>query len=215
MTELAKGAAMVTLKLYTDFICPFCYIAESSTLPRLEREYAIRVEWRGFELHPDTPAGGMPLSRLFGGRDVGQMHAYVMQFAKSFGVDLPKPPGHLPNTRTALAAAEFARDHGSLDAFRRAAQRAYWIEGKDLESPATLQAVAKVAGLDPAAVLKASTDPTFLGRVDAVRAESEAQGVTGIPTMVFAGGEAVVGCQPYEALAAAARRAGAARRTTP
>src|SRR6185503_19216993 len=140
------------------------------------------VEWRGFELHPDTPVGGMPLSVLFAGRDVGQMHAYVMQFAKTFGVELPRPPAHLPNTRAALAAAEFARDHGKLDAFRRAAQRAYWKDGRDLESAATLKAVAKAAGLDPAAVLNASKDLTWLRRVDAIRAESGAQGVTGIPT---------------------------------
>jgi predicted DsbA family dithiol-disulfide isomerase len=200
---------MVTLKLYTDFICPFCYIAESSTLERLQKEYAVTVEWRGFELHPDTPVGGMPLKVLFQGRDVAQMHAYVMQFAKTFGVDLPKPPEHLPNTRAALAAAEYARDHKALDTFRRAAQKAYWLDGKDLEAAATLRDVGKAAGLDPSAVVKASKDPVYLARVDAVRAESEAQGVTGIPTMVFPDGGAVVGCQPYEALVAAARRAGA------
>lgn len=200
---------MMTLKLYTDFICPFCYIAESSTLLRLQKEYAIRVEWRGFELHPDTPVGGMPLSVLFAGRDVGQMHAYVVRFAKTFGVDLPRPPAHLPNTRAALASAEYARDHGKLEAFRRAAQQAYWKDGRDLEAAATLTAAGAAAGLDPAAVLAASRDPAWLGRVDAVRAESEAVGVTGIPTMVFPDGAAVVGCQPYEVLAAAARRAGA------
>ena len=47
-----------TLRLYTDFVCPFCFIAEESSVPRLLREYDLELEWRGFELHPGTPKGG-------------------------------------------------------------------------------------------------------------------------------------------------------------
>jgi len=211
----AKDGSPVTIKLYTDFICPFCYIAEHSTLPRLVREYDVTVEWRGFELHAETPVGGMALATLFRGRDVASMHAYVRKFAAGFGVDLPQPPTHLPNTRAALAAAEYARDHGKLEAFREAAAKAYWIDGKDLEAPAVLRAVAGAAGLDPAKTVAAAKDAKYLQRVDATRAESESVGVTGIPTMVFPDGSASVGCQPYESLAAAARAAGARPRVKP
>lgn len=208
------GAALL-LKLYTDFICPFCYIAEHSTLERLQREYAVRVDWRGFELHPDTPRGGMNLADFFRGRDPDAMHAYVARFAAGFGVELPKPPRHLPNTRMALAVAEYARARGKLDAFRRAAQRAYWKGGKDLEDFAALRACAAEAGLDPAAAVKAATAPKYVKLVDAMREEAGRAGVTGIPTMVFPNGSTVVGCQPYETLAAAARAAGARPRTKP
>ena len=45
----------VTLELFSDFVCPFCYIAERSSLTRLKREFDLTVDWRGFELRPDTP----------------------------------------------------------------------------------------------------------------------------------------------------------------
>ena len=48
----------------------------------------------------------------------------------------------------------------------------------------------------------------FHARVDERQADARRHGVTGIPTF-FIGGEAVVGCHPYDVLAAAARRAGA------
>lgn len=211
----ATDGPPVTIKLYTDYICPFCYIAEHSTLPQLVREYDVVIEWRGFELHAETPVGGMALATLFRGGDVGAMHEYVRKFAAGFGVELPQPPTHLPNTRAALAAAEYARDHGKLDAFREAAAKAYWIDGKDLEAPAVLRAVAEAAGLDPAKTAAASHEAIYLKRVDATRAESEAAGVTGIPTMVFPDGTASVGCQPYASLAAAARAAGARPRVKP
>ena len=48
-------------------------------------------------------------------------------------------------------------------------------------------------------------DPAYQKRVDAMRDEASSKGVTGIPTF-FINGARVVGCQPYEVLAEAARR---------
>ena len=88
---------------------------------------------------------------------------------------------------------------------------AHWREGKSLERDADLAAMAESAGLDVPRALAASTDAALLARVDARQADAREHGARGIPTFVF-GDLAVVGCQPYEALAATAERAGVARR---
>lgn len=207
-----KKRPPVVLKLYSDFICPFCYIAEHSTVERLVREYDVTLDWRGFELHPDTPVGGMPLQDLFPGRDVGAMHRHVQQYGRTFGVDLPPPPRHLPNSRKALAVAEYARREGKLDGFRRAMMHAYWKDGKDLEDQAVIKAAAKTAGLDAEAAGKAVTDSRYLKVVDAMRAEAGRAGVTGIPTFAFPGIQPVVGCQSWDVVEAAAKAAGARKR---
>src|SRR5262245_42215326 len=64
----------VTFRLYTDFVCPFCFIAEESTVPALLRDYDLALDWRGFELHPGTPRGGMPLTQLFPGTHLPSLH---------------------------------------------------------------------------------------------------------------------------------------------
>ena len=56
--------------------------------------------------------------------------------------------------------------------------------------------------------MRASHAPAYLARVDQKQAEARAHGIQGIPTFIL-GNEEIVGCQPYEILAAAARRAGA------
>ena len=139
------------------------------------------------------------------------MLRYVSEFAARFGIDDLRPPARVANTRRALAVAEHARDRGRLDAFRAAAFDAYWRHGKDLEDDQDLRATAAAAGLDPDAALGAATDPALLARVDASRRRAAEAGVTGIPTFDI-GGTRIVGCQPYEALAAAVRKAGATRR---
>ena len=200
-----------TLLLYTDFVCPFCFIAEQSTVPRLLAEFDLTLDRHGFELHPNTPRGGLSLSKLFPGVPLPALHERTRQFASRFGVKSFDPPNDLHNTRRALAIAELARDRGCLEPFRAAAFEAHWREGKNLEDDGDLGAIAVAAGLPREQALRAADDPAILARVDQKQAEARARGVTGIPTFIIAG-EEVVGCQPYEILASAAERAGARRR---
>lgn len=121
-----------------------------------------------------------------------------------------KHPMRVPNTRRALAVAELAREQGKLAAFRSSAMNAHWRDGLNIEADADLRTAAERAGLDGAAAVKAADDPVYLARIDEVRAEANALGISGIPTFVFGDLEkralAVVGCQPFEVLAGAARK---------
>jgi predicted DsbA family dithiol-disulfide isomerase len=139
------------------------------------------------------------------------MAAHLERFAASFGITGMLRPERSPNTRMALAVAEHARDQGRLHPFRRAAMEAFWRGGRDLEDRAVLADCAREAGLDPVPALAAIDDPTYRGRVDAMGREAARARVTGIPTFDL-GDRRVVGCQPYQALAEAARAAGAQRR---
>lgn len=152
----------------------------------------------------------MEIEDLFPGGRVERMRAHLAGFAAEFGVEMGSPT-HLPNTRRALAMAEFARDRGRLDPFRRAAMEAHWRGGKDLENPDHLSEIARASGLDPVEALAAGTDPAYQARVSALREEGESRWVTGIPTFFF-DRIPVVGCQPYAILARAAEKAGARRR---
>lgn len=201
----------LTLRLYTDFVCPFCFIAEESTVPRLLAELDLELEWFGFELHPSTPKGGVSLGKLFPGVPLPALHERTRGFARTFGVEGYSPPDWLWNSRMALAMAEHARDVGRLEPFRRAVMQAHWREGRSIEDESDLRAMAVVGGLEPDAAVTAASDPGLLARVDERQAVARENGVRGIPTFAF-DRERIVGCQPYEVVAAAARRAGAVPR---
>jgi predicted DsbA family dithiol-disulfide isomerase len=201
----------LTLRLYTDFVCPFCFVAEQSTVPRLLAEFDLELDWHGFPLHPSTPVGGMPLASLFGAARIPAVKEHMKQFAARFGVTGIVHPLRLPNTRRVLAMAEYARAEGKLEAFRKAGMEAHWRGGNFLETDEDLGAVAASVGLDPAAALAAADSERYRADVERKIGEAARAGVSGIPTF-FIGDEVVVGCQPYEVLAAAADRAGARRR---
>jgi predicted DsbA family dithiol-disulfide isomerase len=175
----------------------------------------------GYELHPGTPAGGVRLSEYL--PDAEAMLGYVKKFAQTFGLGDLTAPERLANTRRALAVAEHARDLGRLEPFARAVYDTYWRRGGGIETDAELAQVAERAGLDPAAAVAAASDPALLARVDAARRAALEARVTGLPTFDVEPGAAgasrqgsrVVGCQRYDVLAEAVRRAGGRRRVPP
>jgi len=168
----------------------------------------VKVDWRGFELHPETPPGGISITQLYPAVRMEAMKEYMENFAASFGVYDMRSPERIPNTRRALAVAEFARDNGKLDTFRDLAMQAHWKDGRDLEDDRVLCEIAANAGLDAAATTEALNSYRYFQRVDELRGEASAMGVTGIPTFIIKD-RRIVGCQPYEMLADAARKAGA------
>ncbi len=172
----------------------------------------------GYELHPETPPGGVPLSQHL--RDPQGTNDYVKSFAAAFGISDLSPPARIANTRRALAAAEHARDRGRLAAFNAAVFDSYWRWGLGIESDEELAAIARRAGVEPAGAVAAAGDPVLLERVDGARRAARQAGVTGVPTFDVEPGapggsrvsSRIVGCQRYEVLADAVRKAGARRR---
>jgi len=169
------------------------------------------VDLRGFELHPEFPADGIPMSRFGDPAALAERRAQMRSFAQGFDVEIGSPD-RLPNTRRALAVAEVARDEGRLHAFWDAAMTTLWVEGRDLGDDAVLRDLAHGAGLEPDATLEAAADPSISRRLDALRAEAADARVQAIPAFLV-GDERIVGCQPYDRITAMLERAGASRLT--
>ncbi len=125
----------------------------------------MEVDWAGYELHPETPSGGAPLSGVL--PDADAMLGYVRSFAAGFGIRDLVPPRTLPNTRRAHAVARHARDAGRLHVFNAAAYDAYWRHGQGIESDEELAALARQASSRPIAPAWRAT--AWARRVEASR----------------------------------------------
>lgn len=179
-------------------------MAEQGSLVRLQQNFDIQLDWRGFELHPEIPPGGVPLRTYFPSIELDETRRYLTGFAARFGIDAMVVSDHVPSTRRALAVTEYARAEGKLDGFRNAAMSAFWRRGEDIEDDAVLARLAAEIGLDPRRAVAAATDGTYLAALETMRQEAARRGVTAIPAF-FIGEPPVilVGCQPYERLAQA------------
>jgi predicted DsbA family dithiol-disulfide isomerase len=172
----------------------------------------VEYDWRGFELHPEIPPGGRDLSTMFPSDQIEMFSLSINRLAVDQGVGEMILGKRAPNTRAALAVAEYARDHKKLFPFKDAMMAAYWRDGLDIEDDTVVTQALQSVGLDVVEGLAAGVDDLFLERVDAMRIESHAAGVTGIPTMIFDSGEKIVGAQRWEVFVDTANHAGISRR---
>jgi predicted DsbA family dithiol-disulfide isomerase len=165
----------------------------------------VALRWRAFPLHPETPPEGRSLEELFAGRDLDlpAMQERLRQTAQSLG--LPWSPREMTcNSRRAQKLGKWAESQGRGEEFHSAAFAAYFVHGRNLHRRQTLRQVAAEAGLDPDQAVAALDEPRWAREVDADWDLSRRLGITAVPTFAR-GGRALVGFQPYPALAALAR----------
>ncbi len=200
----------VTLTVFTDFICPWCYLSSARTA-RLVREYGasqVALEYVHFPLHPGLPEAGTKLTKLFAGRglDVAHMQAQMAQRMEAEGLAFTVHD-HVSNTRKAqeLSAWAIATQNVTLvDAL----YRANFVEAKDLGDTEVLVEIAANAGIHRDEARKAIDGRAGRAAIDAQWSEAREIGVTGVPTFVV-GNRGVVGAQPYAELVRLIEGAGA------
>jgi predicted DsbA family dithiol-disulfide isomerase len=104
----------------------------------------------------------------------------------------------VPNSRRALALAEYAREQGRFEEVHRRLFRAYWAEGRDIGSDEVLLGVAADAGLDPAEAAGRLDDPALLGVIEQQTTQALEHGAGGVPAWAIDEMVLVPGAQPHE-----------------
>jgi predicted DsbA family dithiol-disulfide isomerase len=164
----------------------------------LKAEFALEDTWVSYEIHPETPAEGMPLERLLG---PGFQQRQESQRRRCAELGLAfEGPELLSNSRLAIEAAEFARDAGKHPEFHRAVLAAFFAHSQDVGDLDVLCRLAAGVGLDAAALREELAAGRYADRRRHAQEEASGLGITGVPTFIFATGARVVGAQPLEHL---------------
>ena len=193
--------------MFSDYICPFCYVG-FETIRKLKGEFDLQIEWRGFQIHPDWPAEGIPADKARGNGDAAAREATwkrIKAMADAVGFEI-KAPKVLTNSRAALAATEFARDTGRDEALEERIYKAYFNEGANIGDKEVVKRLAVEAGLDAAEVADAIKAPKYEMRLKNNALGANNRGVSGVPTF-FIGEYPLVGAQSLDAMRAILRRA--------
>ena len=193
--------------MFSDYICPFCYVG-FETVRRLKSEFNFELEWRGFQIHPDWPAEGIPADHARENSNPDARRALwerISAMAEVVGFSM-SPPSIYTNSRAALAATEFARESGRDEALEERIYRAYFGEGLNIGDPAVVARLGSEAGLDSAEVADAIKSPKYEMRLKNNSLAAHQRGVNGVPTF-FIGEFPLVGAQSPDAMRAILKRA--------
>jgi predicted DsbA family dithiol-disulfide isomerase len=124
------------------------------------------------------------------------MYAVLEREAKEAGLPLHWPR-RLPNTRRALAAAEWARRYQprAFQQFHRDLFDAHFVLAEDLEDPAVLDRHASESGIELAALKAALDDDSAVAAVTETEMIGRKYGVQGTPAWLL-GERLIAGLRP-------------------
>ena len=205
------------IEIWSDVICPWCYIGKrrfETALSRFAQRDAVQVVWRSFELDPDAPrlrTGTLEenLSRKYGVSmaEAAAMNARVISVAREVGLEYrlekAKPGNTFDAHRLLHLAAE--RDFGDQAAER--VMHAYFCESMPVGERAALVRLAPEFGIPETEALAMLESNAYAEEVRSDEARAAQLGINGVPFFVFDGKLGVSGAQPVEVFAGALDRA--------
>ncbi len=187
--------ASVRVDVWSDFVCPWCFLA-STSLEKLEGEQKIEIVWRSYELRPK---GSPPMPEEFRQRIEAGRPQFDAMALERYGIKMVHGPLGV-DSRDAHIGMKYAEEQGMGKAYHDAMFRAYWQEGRAIDRQDVLLDVAESVGLEREAFAAALETPSYLHLVLADITEAQAMGLQGVPAMIFASKYLVSGAQPYEVL---------------
>ena len=177
-----------TLEFWFDVGSPAAYLAWTQ-VPQIARDAQASVDYRPMLLGGVFQATGnrSPMEVAAKGR---YMLGDLARCAARYRVPFQHNP-HFPiNTLMLMRGAVGLqmREPDKLVPYVDAVFKATWVDGRNMNDPATVGAVLHAAGFDPQALLALTQDPEVKERLKAVTQEAVERGVFGAPAF-FVGGQ--------------------------
>jgi len=191
----------VPVTVFSDYICPFCYVG-ARRLARLSGQFNLVITHCPVEIHPHTPATGMPVTDLDYSAEVwDKMMVHLGRLTAEEGIAMAERQ-FTTNSHQALLLAEAAREQppGVFEAIHEGLFHAFLAQGLNIGDPAVLAQVAAASGMDRDAFDLALTDPRYEEALRKNFARARQLGVTGVPAFLI-GDHLVSGAVPISQLA--------------
>ncbi|WP_284140839.1 MULTISPECIES: DsbA family oxidoreductase [unclassified Virgibacillus] len=196
------------IEVWSDFVCPFCYIGKRKLEKALEsfpHTKNVSIEYKSYELNKDgekNPGISIheALSQKYGVsvEEARTMNENIAMQASEVGLQYHFDSMKPANTFDAHRLAKFAAKKGKGAEMTERLLKAYFTDSKLISDYATLVDLAEEVGLSREEAEEMLHSETYSFHVRADEKQAEEIGVQGVPFFVFNEKYAVSGAQPVE-----------------
>jgi predicted DsbA family dithiol-disulfide isomerase len=201
--KLLKDEALIQLDIYSDPICPWCYIGKIHLERALEtlNENPFHIKWHPFQLNPEMPKNGMDrkkyLEQKFGSIS-GFASAYrpVIEHTKKFNIDLKLDKIQTtPNTMNAHRIINWAVLEDCQNKIVSELFKAYFVNGLDIGNNKILAKLASKYFMDEKSILRLLNSDNDISKIIDKDRTARRMGIKAVPMFIVADQYAVSGAQ--------------------
>ncbi|NEW08394.1 DsbA family oxidoreductase [Paenibacillus sp. SYP-B3998] len=193
------------VEIWSDIMCPFCYIGKrrfEEALEQFAQRDQVQIVYKSFQLDASSPkdvahdvhdmlANKYGMSR----EEAIRMNDQLTVQAKALGLDYQFDTMILTNTLDAHRLIHYAAQYGKSTEVTELLFKAYFTDSKHVGQAATLAAIGAQAGLDSEAIIAMLASEQFVKEVQADQEEGARLGVQGVPFYVINRKYAISGAQ--------------------
>ncbi|WP_138922904.1 DsbA family oxidoreductase [Sulfitobacter sp. BSw21498] len=203
MTQASPTTLALQIDIVSDVMCPWCIVGYR----QLEQALAALnigafIRWHPFELNPQMGPEGQNLvehiAEKYGAspEQSAQNRAHLTQIGSQLGIDFQfDAESRIVNSFAAHQLLDWAQDQNLQHPLKLALFEAHFTAGLDVSDPKVLVDVAAQVGLDRDEARQVLDGKSHVERVRERQSVWTSQGISGVPSMVFAGKYLVTGAQ--------------------
>ena len=202
--------APLTVDIWSDVVCPWCYIGKrrfEAALAQFEHAGDVEVTWHSFELDPEAPriAEGAPAERLaakygMSVEEAAARQADITELAAGEGLTYDLANARGGNTFDAHRLIHLGREHGLQDEVKERLMRGYFCEREPIGDPEALERMAVDAGLPADEVRDVLHGDRYADAVHADETAAAQGGIRGVPFFVLGRKYGLSGAQPADVI---------------
>jgi predicted DsbA family dithiol-disulfide isomerase len=205
----------VHIDIWSDMVCPWCYLGSRRLGAALERfreahpDTDVTVTWRAFELDPGAPPEPQELKpaleKKYGPGSFDAMTGRLVSLGGPEGIDYRFDIAQRVNTfdahRLVAWAATLDQEPGERSPQDRLVEQifqAYFTDGADVSDHGVLADLAVAAGLERDVAAEVLAAGSFADEVRTEESGARARDITGVPAVVIDDRVLVPGAQEVE-----------------
>jgi predicted DsbA family dithiol-disulfide isomerase len=183
------------IEIWSDVVCPFCYIGKRKLEKALDRfpfKDKVEIEWKSFQLNPDqvtdtsiSTVEHLAQSKGWSLEQTREITSNVVNMAAAQGLNFDFDKAVVANTKNAHRLIHLAKTIGRGSEMKELLLESYFSNGMNVDDAATLISLGERVGLEASAIQAMLNSDSYAQDVEQDIYESRQLGVRGVPFFVL------------------------------
>ncbi len=188
---------MTTIKVFSDFACPFCYIG-FSIADRIRRENPnVNFEFYPYELEPNAPAEGYDFSDQYPLNQIEEGFKRINNLGSEYGL-IYNNKTKKSNTNRLHKASLYAKKENKFYEFGKEAFKAVFEDSKNVADKKVINDIGLVAGLNIVEMNRCIDANNFYEFMEEAKNLTILYNIESVPTFILEDGTKVTELKNYE-----------------